>query len=130
MAALPPVADVRVGRATESVDLAVDGSPLGDAGHRCAVVEGGAVLNGQLVAAGLVDELCLTWRRCSSAGRAGRRRIDDRSAVDRLRLAVPRTDDGCLLAGYVRRLTARTASWLELTVSGAWARWPRSRTAP
>jgi len=42
------------------VDLAAALAALGDRGHRAVLAEGGPILNGQLAAAGLLDELCLT----------------------------------------------------------------------
>jgi riboflavin biosynthesis pyrimidine reductase len=42
------------------VDLAVALAALGDRGHRAVLAEGGPILNAQLAAAGLLDELCLT----------------------------------------------------------------------
>jgi riboflavin biosynthesis pyrimidine reductase len=42
------------------VDLAAALAALGKRGHRAVLAEGGPTLNGQLAAAGLLDELCLT----------------------------------------------------------------------
>jgi riboflavin biosynthesis pyrimidine reductase len=42
------------------VDLAVALTTLQSMGHRTVLSEGGPTLNAQLVAAGLLDELCLT----------------------------------------------------------------------
>ncbi len=42
------------------VDLAAALAALGARGHRAVLAEGGPTLNGQLAAAGLLDELCLT----------------------------------------------------------------------
>lgn len=53
------VADVVVA-GEESVDLAVAVGELRARGHASILAEGGPSLNGQLAAAGLLDELCLT----------------------------------------------------------------------
>ena len=45
---------------TSGVDLRVGLDALGERGLRSVLAEGGPSLNGQLVAAGLLDELCLT----------------------------------------------------------------------
>jgi riboflavin biosynthesis pyrimidine reductase len=45
---------------------------LADRGHRRILVEGGATLLGQFVAAGLLDELCLTVSPVLEGGHAGR----------------------------------------------------------
>lgn len=65
------VADVVVaGRS--SVDLAVAAERLADRGARSVVCEGGPVLNGQLAAAGLIDELALTLSPLLAGGEAER----------------------------------------------------------
>src|SRR5207253_3568742 len=53
------VADVVIA-GPDSVDLAEAVRALGDRGFRSVLAEGGPSLNGQLAAAGLLDELCLT----------------------------------------------------------------------
>jgi riboflavin biosynthesis pyrimidine reductase len=56
----------------EGVDLAVALAALGERGHTSVLAEGGPSLNGQLAAAGLVDELCLTVAPRLVGGSAGR----------------------------------------------------------
>jgi len=58
-ARIEPVADV-IELGQESVDLAAMVTWLGEHGARVVLTEGGPTLLGQLVAEGLVDELCLT----------------------------------------------------------------------
>lgn len=59
VAALAPVADVvTVGEG--AVDFGAALATLGDRGARVVLCEGGPCVNGQLVTADLVDELCLT----------------------------------------------------------------------
>jgi riboflavin biosynthesis pyrimidine reductase len=53
------VADVVVA-GERDVDLAMAVDALGERGWRAVLCEGGPTLNGQLAAAGLLDELCLT----------------------------------------------------------------------
>jgi riboflavin biosynthesis pyrimidine reductase len=54
------------------VDLAVALRALADMGHRAVLAEGGPILNAQLAAAGLLDELCLTLSPCLVGGDAKR----------------------------------------------------------
>jgi len=56
----------------ESVDLKVAIAALAERGHRRMLAEGGPHLLGQLVAAGLVDELCLTISPLLAGPAAGR----------------------------------------------------------
>lgn len=65
------VADVVLAGA-EKVNLERALVALGEAGARAVLSEGGPSLNGQLLAAGLVDELCLTLAPMLVAGAAGR----------------------------------------------------------
>lgn len=68
----------RVARASEVSDVVVSGDgdvdlaraigALGDRGAKWVLVEGGPILNGQLAAEGLLDELCLTISPCLFAG--------------------------------------------------------------
>jgi len=58
-AALEPVADL-IALGETRVDLTGLLATLGDLGARTVLCEGGPDLNHQLLAAGLVDELCLT----------------------------------------------------------------------
>ena len=101
VAALAPVADLRIA-GTESVDFAVMAATLGDLGIRCAIVEGGAVLNGQLLAQGLIDELNLTLAAVLVGGESRRAIEGTVEAIEPLRLAHLWTEDDHLLARYVR----------------------------
>jgi len=74
--------DERRDAATASADVAVVGTDrvtpadmidvLAKRGHRRILVEGGPGLLGQITAAGLLDELCLTFSPLLEGGRAGR----------------------------------------------------------
>ena len=70
-------------------------------GHRHILCEGGPRLNAQLVAAGLVDELCLTISPMLVGGSAARI-LDGTSSPTGLRLAHVLEDDGFLFCRYVR----------------------------
>jgi riboflavin biosynthesis pyrimidine reductase len=61
-----------VAAGTDSVDLATGLARLYDAGARIVLVEGGPTLNGQLVAAGLVDEWCQSIAPLLVAGDSAR----------------------------------------------------------
>ena len=65
------VADVVVA-GDRDVDLAAALAALADRGHQAVLAEGGPTLNGQLAAAGLLDELCLTLSPRLAAGDAKR----------------------------------------------------------
>jgi riboflavin biosynthesis pyrimidine reductase len=65
------VADVVVA-GDRDVDLAAALAALADRGHQAVLAEGGPTLNGQLAAAGLLDELCLTLSPRLAAGNAKR----------------------------------------------------------
>lgn len=99
--ALRRVADVQVAGAA-SVDLGVMAAHLGSLGIRCAVVEGGGVLNGHLLAAGLVDELNLTLAPLLVGGTARRAVSSPAEHPHRLALAHLWESEGNLLARYVR----------------------------
>jgi riboflavin biosynthesis pyrimidine reductase len=67
VAGAPPDALAHAARVAEvvvagdrDVDLAVALDALGGRGHRAVLAEGGPILNAQLAAAGLLDELCLS----------------------------------------------------------------------
>jgi riboflavin biosynthesis pyrimidine reductase len=83
---------------------------LAERGHRRILVEGGPRLLGQITAAGLLDELCLTVSPLLAGGRAGRILApvaaggDDIPAAQAgLRLAHVLEDSGFLLCRYVRK---------------------------
>ncbi|WP_426572424.1 dihydrofolate reductase family protein [Aquihabitans sp. McL0605] len=101
LAALEPVADVRVA-GVGSVDFATMATVLGDLGARCAIVEGGPVLNGQLLEVDLIDELNLTLSPMLVGGRSRRAVVSDEETAQRFRLAHLWESDGELLARYVR----------------------------
>ncbi len=106
--ALATVAEVVVA-GERRVDVARMLSVLFSTGARVVLVEGGPSLNGQLVAADLLDELCLTVSPQLLAGRSDRIAVGDAPArpvglaLDRLLEA-----DGLLLARYVRPDTRET----------------------
>jgi riboflavin biosynthesis pyrimidine reductase len=115
--AAPPARRAAVAR---HADLAVAGrdevSPadavaaLAERGHRRILVEGGPKLLGQFVAAGLLDELCLTVSPLLEAGDAGRIMAplpdakpgrDDDGAATGLRLGHVLEDHGFLFCRYL-----------------------------
>ena len=82
---------------------------LADRGHRRVLVEGGPHLLGQIAAAGMLDELCLTLSPLLAGGRGGRILAsgpaggDDLPAAQAdLSLAHVLEDSGFLLCRYVR----------------------------
>lgn len=77
---------------------------LRDRGHRRILCEGGPRLNAQLVAAGLVDELCLTISPLLVGGDAARV-LDGTSSPAGLRLAHVLEENGFLFCRYVREDT-------------------------
>jgi len=87
----------------ERVDLQLAVSALADMGHRAILTEGGPGLLGQLAAAGLVDELCLTTSPVLVGGSA--RRIltgaGDQLGPHRLHLVHVLVHDGYLLNRYL-----------------------------
>ena len=83
---------------------------LAERGHWRILVEGGPLLLGQIAAAGLLDELCLTVSPLLAGGRAGRILApvaaggdDIPAAQASLRLAHVLEDSGFLLCRYVRK---------------------------
>jgi riboflavin-specific deaminase-like protein len=103
LAALRAVADVQIA-GDHQVDLAVMAEHLGSLGVRCAVVEGGGILNGHLLAADLIDELNLTVAPMLVGGTA-RRAVSSADEFPRhLRLAHLWESEGNLLARYTRPL--------------------------
>lgn len=82
--ALAPVADlVEVPAGAGGVDPDALLGELGRRGHRVVVLEGGPTLNGALVAADRVDELCLTLDPMVVGGRSPRIVAGDGAAVAR-----------------------------------------------
>lgn len=85
----------------DRVDVRRAVAALRDLGHRHILCEGGPRLNAQLVAAGLVDELCLTISPMLVGGGAARI-LDGTSSPTGLRLAHVLTDNGFLFCRYTR----------------------------
>ena len=104
MAVLPedgptvPVPAVRAGQGRVDLPAAVAQLP-GD----IVLAEGGPSLNGQLAAAGLVDELCLTISPRLVGGSAERIVHGPAAAAADLELAHVLEDEGFLFCRYVRR---------------------------
>lgn len=85
------------------VDLTATVGALVAAGARCVLTEGGPTLLGHLLAARLVDELCLTWSPQLVAGPA-LRPVDTRAWLQpptRARLASLLHHDGMLLGRWI-----------------------------
>ncbi|HET7311231.1 MAG TPA: pyrimidine reductase family protein [Mycobacteriales bacterium] len=98
--ALEGVADVVVAGG-EDVDMRVALDALADRGLRHVECEGGPHLLGWLIAAGLLDELCLTLAPVIAGGSAGRIVAGLQSQVaDRLHLLHVLEDDGYLFLRY------------------------------
>lgn len=102
--ALSPVAEVVRG-STDLLDLATVLAELRARGALVVLCEGGPTLNGQLVAAGLVDEWCSTVSPMLVAGGSGRAAHGpDPSGPTALRLdRVHADDDGYLFLRYTTR---------------------------
>jgi riboflavin biosynthesis pyrimidine reductase len=99
------VADVIVGDDDMSAGAAIEA--LANLGHRKILTEGGPMLLGQLVTAGLLDELCLTVSPVLEGGHATRITANAPNASDPvtapgLTLAMVLQDAGFLLTRYVR----------------------------
>ena len=108
-AAAARIADVIVAGDEVVSPAAVIGA-LAERGHQRILIEGGPHLLGQMAAAGLLDELCLTVSPLLAGGRAGRILSagptggDDIPAAQAgLSLAHVLTDSGYLLCRYLRR---------------------------
>ncbi len=102
-----------------TVTAAAAVAALTDRGYRRVLAEGGPTLLGQIAAAGLLDELCLTYSPVLAGGQAGRILAGPDTApatgpdggpgsgpgraVAGLRLAHVLEDDGYLLCRYLRR---------------------------
>jgi riboflavin biosynthesis pyrimidine reductase len=88
-----------VTRGTSPADLL---AALDERGLRRVLCEGGPTLFGELIAADVVDELCLTITPLLVGGDAGRIARATRSATNRMRLAGALTDRDVLLLRYLR----------------------------
>jgi riboflavin biosynthesis pyrimidine reductase len=100
--------DVRIVVAGETrVDIGQAVAALVSLGFREILTEGGPHLLGQLIRAGLLEELCLTTSPVVAAGSAGRivaasQPADQHLPALRMELAHVLTDAGFLLSRYVR----------------------------
>ncbi len=85
------------------VDLGAAMATLADLGARVALCEGGPVLNGQLLALGLIDEVCLSVSPLLAGGDSNRI-IHGAIPPDAEAMRLDRVleDDGMLLLRYVR----------------------------
>jgi 5-amino-6-(5-phosphoribosylamino)uracil reductase len=84
-----------------TVDLQAALAELGRRGHARVLAEGGPTLNGQLVTAGLIDELCLTVAPALVAGSAKRVAVTpDEAAPRELELLSMCEQDGFLFLRY------------------------------
>lgn len=104
-AALAAVTEVVVAGVAQ-VDLALALAQLGARGAGVVLCEGGPTLNGQLVAADLVDEWCLTLAPVLAGGDAKRAAVGAPAAAPPSPLALDRVlvaDEGDALLRYVRR---------------------------
>ena len=102
LAVLEPVADI-VRAGTGDVDPHEALARLADRGHRVALLEGGPTLNGQFVAAGLVDELCLSIAPSLVAGTSKRVSVGpEATAATGLRLVHVLEHDDALFVRYRR----------------------------
>lgn len=94
-----------VSAGTDSVDMASALARLHDAGARIVLVEGGPSLNGQLVAAGLVDEWCQSLAPLLVAGdsaRVAHGRAVDGAEPERMALHRLLEQDGYLFGTWRR----------------------------
>ncbi len=85
----------------DDVDLTLALQHLGALGAGIVMAEGGPSLNGTLVTAGLVDELCLTVSPHLVAGTSARVAHGASSALSRLSLAHVLEEDGWLFLRYL-----------------------------
>lgn len=105
VAAASKTADVIIaGEEEVSAKAAID--QLARLGHRKILVEGGPTLLGQLVAADLLDELCVTISPLIAAGHGPRMITSSGAEMTQLSLAMLIEDDGFLLSRYVRGTSA------------------------
>lgn len=102
--ALSSVAEVHEAGDATRVDLAAALALLGQLGHRLVLCEGGPTLNGQLIAAGLVDEVDLTLSPLLVGGDS--RRVAEGSTEAPTGLGLAHlwhdADDDLLFARYAR----------------------------
>jgi riboflavin-specific deaminase-like protein len=104
---LQPVADiVRVGHG--GVDLPLALAHIRSLGHTTVVCEGGPSLNGQLLAAGLIDEVNVTIAPTLVGGASGRLAMGGAETPTTMDLAHLWFAEGVLLARYVRSAAGRS----------------------
>ena len=108
------VPEDRLKKAAQVADVVVAGpdcvtaasivGALAGRGHRRILVEGGPMLLGQLAAAQLLDELCLTISPLLEGGQSTARVTSGRGPAELtgMRLAALLEDDGFLLSRYLR----------------------------
>jgi riboflavin biosynthesis pyrimidine reductase len=101
-AALEPNADVIVA-GEEGVDFTAAVAALAERGHRRLLAEGGPHLLGELLAAGLLDELCLTIGPLLAGPGPGRIVAGADAASLPLDLAHVLAEDGFLFCRYTRK---------------------------
>ncbi len=101
-AALEPNADVIVA-GEQSVDFTAAMAALAERGHRRLLAEGGPHLLGELLAAGLLDELCLTTGPLLAGPGPGRIVAGGDAASLPLDLAHVLAEDGFLFCRYTRK---------------------------
>lgn len=99
--ALAEVAEIRFG-GTDSVSMAAVVESLGGDGATVILAEGGPSLNGQILAADLVDELCLSLSPTMVGGPSGRIVESVAETPRGMRLDRVASGDGLLLLRYVR----------------------------
>lgn len=88
----------------DRVDLAAGLAALAERGHRVALTEGGPSLHGDLLVAGLLDEVCLTGAPLvTGRGDAGRSLFGGREPAQAVPLELTHLleEDGYLFARYV-----------------------------
>lgn len=109
-AALAPVADLMVA-GEHRVDMVQALAALRHRGAEVVLAEGGPSFNGQLVAAGTVDELCLTLSPLLVAGRSARIAVGD-APPQPIGLSLHRLleGQGLLFARYARPVPGSSAS--------------------
>jgi riboflavin biosynthesis pyrimidine reductase len=102
LAAVSEVAELIVA-GDDQVDMTEAIAALGRVGARVVLCEGGPLLDGQLLAAGLIDEVCLTVAPLLGGGDASRIMHGPMLAgPEALRLDRVLEDEGMLLLRYVR----------------------------
>ena len=107
LSATRKVADVVIA-GEQQVDLAVAVAALADRGWTRLLTEGGPRLLGQLAAAGLLDELCLTLAPLVASGDAPRITNGPTGLTQRMDLVSLLEEKGFLFARYARSVSSRS----------------------